>query len=979
MAKRFLSNPKIVNLASDPASGVAGEFYYNTTNKYFKYHDGTSWVAISAGSTLPIQTGNSGKYLTTDGTSTSWATVNLSSYQPLDADLTAIAALAGTSGFLKKTATDTWALDTTAYTANTGTVTSVSITVPTGLSISGSPITTSGTFGITLTAGYSIPTTASQTNWDNAYTDRNKWDGGSTGLTASTGRTSLGATTVGSNIFTLVNPSTVTYLRTNVDNTVSAISGSQLKTDISLNNVENTALSTWGGSSNIQTIGTVTSPSFTTSIITTSTSFDLINTTATTVNFAKAATSLSIGATTGSTTINNNLVVSGDLTINGTTTTINATTISVDDKNVELGSVATPTNITADGGGITLKGATDKTFNWINATSAWTSSEHINVVSGKSYYINATEVLSATTLGSLVVSSSLTSVGTITSGIWNANIISGQYGGTGVNNLNKTITLGGNLTTAGAFATTITSTATTSVTLPTSGTLIGTSDTGSVSTNMIAASAVTYAKIQNVSSQYRVLGRITSTAGVTEELTPDNIITVINQGTTAISAGRGGTGLTSLGAGIATFLGTPTSANLATAVTDKIGTGVLVFATSPTLTTPNIGVASGTSLSATGNISGSTLTSTVATGTSPLTVTSTTAVTNFNADYLDGRHGTDFAYNGIIAGSSNFNSQIISGTYRFNNLNTNGPGFDWGQVLIMRGSDTISQLAIDFSTATIKVRAGNPTEVGSVGAWTAWRTVWADHNDGAGSGLDADLLDGLQGSSYAVVSGNLSQFAATTSAQLAGVISDETGSGALVFATSPTLTTPNIGVATGTSFNNITGLSSTTPLVDGTAAVGTATTTARADHIHPTDTSRAPLASPTFTGTVTVSGILDASEIREAVVDTTLASNVATLDWTAGNVYYIATAPTAAMTFNVTNVPTDISKMLNITVFVTQAATGFIPSTFQIGGVVQTIRWVSGTAPTPTSSAGKIDVFSFTIQRTSGGVWIVYGTSTLNF
>jgi hypothetical protein len=52
--------------------------------------------------------------------------------------------------------------------------------------------------------------------------------------------------------------------------------------------------------------------------------------------------------------------------------------------------------------------------------------------------------------------------------------------------------------------------------------------------------------------------------------------------------------------------------------------------------------------------------------------------------------------------------------------------------------------------------------------------------------------------------------------------------------TSPTLTTPSIGVATGTSFNSITGLSSTTPSANGTAAVGTATTTARADHVHPT-------------------------------------------------------------------------------------------------------------------------------------------------
>jgi len=60
----------------------------------------------------------------------------------------------------------------TAPSTTSGTVTSVAATVPTGLSISGSPITSSGTLAISLTAGYSIPTTASQTNWDTAYTNR---------------------------------------------------------------------------------------------------------------------------------------------------------------------------------------------------------------------------------------------------------------------------------------------------------------------------------------------------------------------------------------------------------------------------------------------------------------------------------------------------------------------------------------------------------------------------------------------------------------------------------------------------------------------------------------------------------------------------------------------------------------------------------------------------------------------------------------
>ena len=122
-------------------------------------------------------------------------------------------------------------------TANTGTVTSVALTVPTGLTVSGSPVTTSGTIAVTLTSGYSIPTTASQTNWDTAYTDRNKWDGGSTGLTASTGRTSLGATTVGSNLFTLTNPSAISFIRLNADNTVSTLDASTFRTAIGVGTI----------------------------------------------------------------------------------------------------------------------------------------------------------------------------------------------------------------------------------------------------------------------------------------------------------------------------------------------------------------------------------------------------------------------------------------------------------------------------------------------------------------------------------------------------------------------------------------------------------------------------------------------------------------------------------------------------------------------------------------------------------------------
>jgi hypothetical protein len=132
-------------------------------------------------------------------------------------------------------------------------------------------------------------------------------------------------------------------------------------------------------------------------------------------------------------------------------------------------------------------------------------------------------------------------------------------------------------------------------------------------------------------------------------------------------------------------------------------------------------------------------------------------------------------------------------------------------------------------------------------------------------------------------------------------------------------------------------------------------------------------------GGASFSGTVDVQELREQVVDVTLSSNAGTLDWSQGNIYYIGTAPTGNMTLNVTNVPTDNSKIMTINVFVTQGSTGYIPGTFQIGGTSQTIRWAGGSAPTPTSSAGKIDIFSFSMQRTSAGAWLVYASSSLNF
>ena len=91
-----------------------------------------------------------------------------------------------------------------------------------------------------------------------------------------------------------------------------------------------------------------------------------------------------------------NLTISGDLTVNGTTTNLNSTSLVVEDKNIVLGDTATPTDTTADGGGITLKGATDKTFNWVDSTDSWTSSENVNIPTGKSYKVNNTDIKDVT-------------------------------------------------------------------------------------------------------------------------------------------------------------------------------------------------------------------------------------------------------------------------------------------------------------------------------------------------------------------------------------------------------------------------------------------------------------------------------------------------------------------------------------------------------------------------------------------------------
>ena len=147
-------------------------------------------------------------------------------------------------------------------------------------------------------------------------------------------------------------------------------------------------------------------------------------------------------------------------------------------------------------------------------------------------------------------------------------------------------------------------------------------------------------------------------------------------------------------------------------------------------------------------------------------------------------------------------------------------------------------------------------------------------------------------------------------------------------------------------------------------------------------TTYAPKASPTFTGdsvfsNVQVGGILDVQEIREKVTDLSIVSSSATANFNDGSLFFIGSAPAANFTLNVTNVPNVNSTSQTISVVVTQGATGRIPNVFSLDGVSQTIKWLGGVAPTPTSSAGKIDIFNFTIFRTSSST-LIFANSNLN-
>lgn len=226
-----------------------------------------------------------------------------------------------------------------------------------------------------------------------------------------------------------------------------------------------------------------------------------------------------------------NITARGNITVNGALSKFN-TDIEIESNTINFGVVGSPDDTTALNGGIVLKGATDKSILWTNdlLKNSWTSNQDFNLVTGKEYRINDTTVISSTSLGDGVTASQLTSVGTIGTGTWEGSIIAGTYGGTGVNNAGKTITIAGNLThqteTPGETHTlTLETTANTAVSLPASGRLIGTDDIGLVTNDMLENSTI------NINGTAVALGGSYSTPTSALSAEANNVIR-LNVGTT---------------------------------------------------------------------------------------------------------------------------------------------------------------------------------------------------------------------------------------------------------------------------------------------------------------------------------------------------------------------------------------------------------------------------------------------------------------
>ena len=139
-----------------------------------------------------------------------------------------------------------------------------------------------------------------------------------------------------------------------------------------------------------------------------------------------------------------------NLTVDGTLTYLDTTNLRIEDKLIDLNSTAAGLGVGSNASSglniLSNTGANTVTFQTLSDGGALSSSSGLDVATGKAYSVNAVSVLNATTLGSSVVTSSLTAVGTIATGVWQGTAVGTAYGGTGQTSYTNGQLLVGNTT-----------------------------------------------------------------------------------------------------------------------------------------------------------------------------------------------------------------------------------------------------------------------------------------------------------------------------------------------------------------------------------------------------------------------------------------------------------------------------------------------------------------------------------------------------
>ncbi|HYV92701.1 MAG TPA: hypothetical protein VE978_12975, partial [Chitinophagales bacterium] len=337
------------------------------------------------------------------------------------------------------------------------------------------------------------------------------------------------------------------------------------KTAVGLGSVENTALSTWAGTTNIITLGTIATGTWNATAIADGKIAAAL--TGKTYN-ALTLSAQAAGFTIAGGTISKTLTVPLDATVSGTNTGDQAT-------------------ISGNAGSATLTAITDD-----NATAATMYPTWVTTTSG-----NLAQKISSTKLSFNPSTGILTSVAF--AGALTGNVTGNVTGSSGSTTGNAaTVTTNANLTgdvTSIGNATTIAANA--------------------VTTSTILDGNVTYAKIQNISATDKILGRVTAGAGVIEEIATTGTGNVVRLTALNLKADLVSPTFTTPDIGVATGTSLALGGGTALTTTNRTGTGNLVLATSPTLITPVLGVATGTSLALGG---GTALATTNQTGTGSL-------------------------------------------------------------------------------------------------------------------------------------------------------------------------------------------------------------------------------------------------------------------------------------------------------------------------------------------------------------------------